>query len=139
MLERTAGCLELGSVRRIVPGSMSVSSRRMLHSTFWNHGAMELELSPLWQALIHGIGPNRKSIETNGTNEFDYTGGMMLDFLYPSGATNLIRLCSPWIPDRNEFSRPRTAFGKVGQRLYTSAAGNGAVTTFPAAEKIEAR
>ncbi|KFY46384.1 hypothetical protein V495_02515 [Pseudogymnoascus sp. VKM F-4514 (FW-929)] len=123
MLERTAGCLELGSVRRFVPGSKSMKSRRMLHSAFWNHGAMELELSPLWQVLTQGTVHNDLPIQTN---EPDNSGGVMLDFLYPSGALNLIRQYSPWTPDRTEFRRPR-GIGRIGQRLYTSAAGDGSV------------
>lgn len=132
MLERTAGCLELGSVRRFVPGSKSMKSRRMLHSAFWNHGAMELELSPLWQVLIQGTAQNDRPMETN---EPDNTGGMMLDFLYPSGALNLIRQYSPWTPDRTEFRRPR-GLGRIGQRLYTSAAGDSSVTMSRHAEEI---
>jgi pentatricopeptide repeat-containing protein PET309 len=132
MLERTAGCLELGSVRRFVPGSKSMKSHRMLHSAFWNHGAMELELSPLWQVLIQGTAHNDRPIETN---EHDNSGGMMLDFLYPSGALNLIRQYSPWTPDRTEFRRPR-GLGRIGQRLYTSAAGDGSMIMSRRAEEV---
>ncbi|KAL5348040.1 hypothetical protein ACLOAV_006520 [Pseudogymnoascus australis] len=93
---------------------------------------MELELSPLWQVLIQGTAQNDRPMETN---EPDNTGGMMLDFLYPSGALNLIRQYSPWTPDRTEFRRPR-GLGRIGQRLYTSAAGDSSVTMSRHAEEI---
>ncbi|KFY09835.1 hypothetical protein V491_07943 [Pseudogymnoascus sp. VKM F-3775] len=109
-----------------------MKSRRMLHSAFWNHGAMDLELSPLWQVLIQGAAQNDSPMETN---ESDSSGGTMLDFLYPSGALNIIRQYSPWTPDRAEFRRPR-GLGRIGQRLYTSAAGDGSVVVSRRAEEV---
>lgn len=98
----------------------------MLHSAFWNHGATELELSPLWQALVQGPEPDHKPMEINGPA---YSGVTIPDFLYPSGALNLIRQCSPWITDRHESRRSRIGVGRLGHRLYTSAAGDGAPGT----------
>ncbi|KFY17520.1 hypothetical protein V492_00615 [Pseudogymnoascus sp. VKM F-4246] len=103
----------------------------MLHSAFWSHGAMELELSPLWQVLIQGTAHDGQV----ATNEPDNSGGMMLDFLYPSGALNIIRQYSPWTPDRSEFRRPR-GLGRIGQRLYTSAAGDGSVAMSRRADEV---
>ncbi|KFY85634.1 hypothetical protein V500_08239 [Pseudogymnoascus sp. VKM F-4518 (FW-2643)] len=82
--------------------------------------------------LIQGTAHNDRRIETN---EPDNSGGMMLDFLYPSGALNLIRQYSPWTPDRTEFRRPR-GLGRIGQRLYTSAAGDGSVPMSRRAEEV---
>jgi pentatricopeptide repeat-containing protein PET309 len=124
MLERTAGCLETGSLRRLVPGSQKpLKSRRMLHSAFWNHGATELEYSPLWAALIRGLGTAVNEHEEMHSKSVSnaYAGGF-LDFLYPSGAVRFIRQYSLWKPDTQDAQRARAGFGRLGQRLYTSVA-----------------
>lgn len=134
MLERTAGCLESGSLRRFIPGSKAVNSRRMLHSTFWSHGAVELELSPLWQSLMQVSDVKEPAEDDKTTNAvLSNSGGAVLDFLYPSGALNFIRQCSPWTADRIERGHSKVAFGRLGHRLYTSAAGdsNAGVATTP--------
>jgi len=125
MLERTAGCLESGSLRRFIPGSKTVNSRRMLHSTFWSHGAIELELSPLWQSLMQVSEVKEPAEDDKTTNAvLSNSGAAVLDFLYPSGALNFIRQCSPWTADGTERRRSKVAFGRLGHRLYTSAAGD---------------
>jgi pentatricopeptide repeat-containing protein PET309 len=124
MLERTAGCLETGSLRRLLPGSKkSLKSRRMLHSTFWNHGAGELELSPVWTALIRGHevtvdNQDEKTSKHNSPN----ASGLFLDFLYPSGAVKLVRQCSSWGSERQETRRLRPGARRFEHRLYTSLA-----------------
>jgi len=120
MLERTAGCLESGSLRRLVPISRkSVKSRRSLHSSFWNNGAVDIELSPLWAALIRGP---QQADECDDSKASNATGGFLLDFLYPTGTINILRQCSGWGLDRHEVRHTRAGLGKLGQRLYTSSA-----------------
>lgn len=120
MLERTAGCLESGSLRRLVPTSRkSVKSRRSLHSTFWNHGAVDIELSPLWAALVRGP----QSTNESGDDKTSIaTGGYLLEFLYPTGTINILRQYSRWGIDRQEARHTRAGLGRLGQRLYTSSA-----------------
>jgi pentatricopeptide repeat-containing protein PET309 len=86
MLERTAGCLETGSLRRLLPGSQRpLKSRRMLHSAFWSHGAIDLEHSPLWKALIRGPDIVVDDNDEKSTKSISSTSaGGFLDFLYPS-------------------------------------------------------
>lgn len=120
MLERTARCLETGNLRRFVPGSKKLmKSRRMLHSTFWNHGATDLELSPLWSALVRR--PDTVHEQDEGRTHAPYgTGGPLLDFLYPSAALKIIRQFSSWAPDNQDKRRVRAGVARLGQRLYTS-------------------
>ncbi|RFU35691.1 hypothetical protein B7463_g646, partial [Scytalidium lignicola] len=128
MLEKT-GCLESGSLRRLLPGSKSsLKSRRALHCAFWNHGGGDLELSSVWADLVRSaegaeqssdVRPVRPSITGNG--------GMVLDFLYPVGTINFIRQFSWWNTDRQDRPRGPAGFGKLGQRLYTSSAGESSI------------
>lgn len=127
MLERTAGCLETGSLRRLLPGSpRPLKVRRMLHSTFWNHGAIELEHSPLWMALIRGpesvVDEHNEKCVKSVSNA---SAGGFLDFLYPGGAIRLIRRYSLWKYDTQEIQRARAGVTRSGQRSYTSGAVEG--------------
>ncbi|KAH8590481.1 hypothetical protein B0O99DRAFT_579962 [Bisporella sp. PMI_857] len=119
MLERTAGCLESGSLRRLAASRKTIKSRRSLHSTFWNHGAIDTELSPLWTALVQGSDPNENSCDAH--KSFN-GGGLFLDFLYPAGTINFFRHISSWGVDRQDGRRSRVGFRRLGQRQYTSAA-----------------
>lgn len=123
MLERTAGRLESGSLRRLLPSSRkSLKSRRTLHSAFWNHGGGDLELSPLWAALLRGPDPVDQLSEQQQQNKLNGQNGVLLDFLYPAGTINFIRQFSGWGLDRQDARRGRAGFGRLGHRLYTSAA-----------------
>jgi pentatricopeptide repeat-containing protein PET309 len=122
MLERTAGCLESGTLRRLLPASKkSTKSRRTLHSGFWTHGAADLELSPLWTALVRasdlvehqeGAKAQRKNNAVQNT--------LLLDFLYPAGTLNFLRNYSGWWADRPDGRYPRGLLGRLGHRQYTS-------------------
>ena len=122
MLERTAGCLESGSLRRLLPSSKkSLKSRRTLHSTFWHHGAGDLELSPLWAALVRATelanqhsDASQKSLTTQSAT--------LLDFLYPAGTINFLRQYSGWGVDRQDGRWGRSGLGRLGYRQYTSSA-----------------
>jgi pentatricopeptide repeat-containing protein PET309 len=123
MLERTAGCLETGSLRRLIPGPKKpLKSRRSLHSGFWNHGAIDLEFSPLWAALIRGPDPVDQNCESEQQKNSTGSGGMLLDFLYPAGTIGFLRQYSGWGVDRQDGRRSVAGFAKLGHRLYTSSA-----------------
>jgi pentatricopeptide repeat-containing protein PET309 len=124
MLERTAGCLETGSLRRLLPASKkSVKSRRTLHSGFWNHGAGDIELSPLWAALVQAAEPLNQQRESQmQQRNSNGMGGVFLEFLYPAGTLSFLRQYSGWGVERSETRWPRTGFGRLGHRQFTSVA-----------------
>lgn len=122
MLERTAGCLESGSLRRLIPGPKLAGSRRMLHSGFWNHGTTELEMSPLWQALLQvsmakDATPDECTRDSAPSSSTGY-----LDFLYPIGALSALHQYSSWAMHGLERRRLRSAFGGGGRRAYSNVA-----------------
>ncbi len=125
MLERTAGCLETGSLRRLLPASRkALKSRRTLHSAFWNHGASDLEMSPLWTSLVRMAEPLD---EQRGGDEQSHRFptaqmGMMLDFLYPAGTLRFLRQYSGWGLDRPGGKLARNGLEKLGYRQYSSSA-----------------
>jgi pentatricopeptide repeat-containing protein PET309 len=124
MLERTAGCLETGSLRRLLPGPRhSLKSRRTLHSGFWSHSAVDLELSPLWQIILRAADTVEKP-QAKSPNQITSTAnaGVLLDFLYPAGTIRLLRECSNWGTDRKEGKQLRLGVGKLGCRLFSSSA-----------------
>jgi pentatricopeptide repeat-containing protein PET309 len=123
MLERTAGCLESGSLRRLLPGSRKpLKSRRMLHSCFWNHNAAELEPSPLCSTLFRGPDSADQESEIQQQTPSTIHAGFLLDFLYPAGTINFLRQYSGWVLDRQDSRQMRLGLRRVGQRLYTSSA-----------------
>ncbi|TVY49444.1 putative pentatricopeptide repeat-containing protein [Lachnellula occidentalis] len=124
MLERTAGCLESGSLRCLLPASRkSLKSRRTLHSGFWKHAAGDLELSsPLWAALVRSADSVAQEAEATEQRSSTGNGGMFLDFLYPVGTINLFRHYSGWGVDRQDPRWASNRLAKLGQRLYTSSA-----------------
>lgn len=125
MLERTAGCLESGSLRRLLPrATKSLKSRRMLQSAFWNHGAMGLELSPFSNTLISMRDAFNGHNESNSRSTIPVPTGAFLGFLYPLGALSLIQQYSLWNHDKLEAQprRSHARFRHLGQRLFTSLA-----------------
>jgi pentatricopeptide repeat-containing protein PET309 len=124
MLERTAGCLESGTLRRLLPASRNpTKSRRTLHSGFWTHGAVDLELSPLWTALVRASEPAERQEEARLQQRSPAVPStMLLDFLYPAGTLNFLRTYSGWWADRQDGRFARGGLGKIGHRKYTSSA-----------------
>ena len=99
MLERATACLKPGAARsplQIV--CKTPKSRRLLHSTFWEHGASQFEL-PLWLAYTQppSHGATATTLNSPPGSHFDigrggfegrgHAGivpdGIFLDFLYP--------------------------------------------------------
>jgi pentatricopeptide repeat-containing protein PET309 len=124
MLERTAGCLESGSLRRLLPASKrSLKSRRTLHSGFWTHGASDLELSPLWAALIRATYTGEQQGEVLSQHRLSSGhGSMLMEFLYPARTINFLRQYSGWGVDRQDGRWARAGLAKLGHRQYTSSA-----------------
>ncbi|KAL1635890.1 hypothetical protein SLS58_010058 [Diplodia intermedia] len=91
MLERASLCLESGG-RHLLRGPKShLRSRRTLHSSFWHHGAGDLDL-PAWWASVLQPSPASDSQphdppEESGRNAARQAAaqdGLFLDFLYPA-------------------------------------------------------
>lgn len=125
MLERTAGCLESGSLRRLLPATI-IKSRRTLHPSFWSHGARDLEVSPLWTALVRMAVPEHREREADvHTRHSTMAGsGMKLDFLFPAETLHSLRRNSGWgFGSRQGGGRlARNDLEKIGYRQYTSSA-----------------
>ncbi|KAI5865082.1 hypothetical protein GGS23DRAFT_407880 [Durotheca rogersii] len=123
MLEKTAAGLEPCGFHRVVPGAVkSLRSARHLRTSFWRHGAVDIELTTTWKALMHG------TIDLNMSPAPEENGGpalsastLPLDFLYPSGALTLTRRLN-WSSHISSypgmFPRGRP-FLKFPPRLYT--------------------
>ncbi|ROW15148.1 hypothetical protein VPNG_02956 [Cytospora leucostoma] len=123
MLERTAASLEPCNFQRVLPPTTtSLKSRRRLHTAFWHHGAAEIELSNVWQTLVRepleslNIFPAAQSSRAESLTASTF----LLDFLYPQGATSLLRSLSPTVLAR--YERPRLHLGGALSRPFTSSA-----------------
>jgi pentatricopeptide repeat-containing protein PET309 len=91
----------------------------MLHSSFWNHGAAELQLS-LWSNLFC----DRSIVNQDGKNlksHADIATGL-LDFLSSPRAVKYLWQCPPSRCDRQEGQRLRAGLSRTGQRFYASLA-----------------
>ncbi|KAI9764146.1 MAG: hypothetical protein M1835_007643 [Candelina submexicana] len=108
---------------------MSIKSRRMLHSTFWSHGAGDLDLPPWWTTIVQGAfgdGVKADSYRDLTTrNAFSNPFGELgLDFLYPTKTLAFIRKCSAYGSERWHCHRARQS-AKQSTRAYTSVAREG--------------
>lgn len=132
MLERTAASLEPCSFQRIIPSTNTpLKSKRRLHTAFWQHGAADIELSSVWQALVrepldplHLLTPAHSNNNTNiKKSESLRASTILLDFLYPQSTVSLSRRYSPpFALDRHD--RPRAYLRGTVPRLFTSAASD---------------
>jgi len=114
MLERMAQCLESGSFQCFLPLSLKpLTSRRMLHSSFWNHGRTDLKLSP-WNSFFHGTFIINEDRNMSLKQRVDVVRGLFLDFLYPAGALRFPSQRSSRRSDRQK-----------NQWLYTRLSGLG--------------
>ncbi|KAJ4416461.1 hypothetical protein N0V82_006726 [Gnomoniopsis sp. IMI 355080] len=128
MLERTAASLEPCHFQRVLPPSKTpFKSSRRLHTAFWQHGAADIELSGVWQALIRepleflNLSATSQNSSTS-RNESLNASTFLLDFLYPQGAASLLRKLSPSVLDR--YERPHWYLRGTGPRLFTSSASS---------------
>ncbi|KAI1214121.1 uncharacterized protein F4807DRAFT_114978 [Annulohypoxylon truncatum] len=125
MLEKTAASLEPCGLQRVVPGAAkSLRAPRQLQSAFWKHGAADIELTSAWQALMHGTFDfNMGSTSEDNKGSALTASAFLLDFLYPTGAINLMRRLTPITPtstSRSNSLRQGQRFAKLAPRLFTS-------------------
>ncbi|ROW05772.1 hypothetical protein VMCG_05266 [Cytospora schulzeri] len=99
-------------------------SRRRLHTTFWHHGAADIELSNVWQTLIRDPLESLNLLPTSQSSRAESltASTFLLDFLYPQGASSLLRKLSPSVLDK--YERPRLYLRGGLSRGFTSSAQN---------------
>lgn len=121
MLERTAASLEPCNFQRVLPPTtISLKSHRRLHTAFWHHGAAEIELSGVWQALVRdpleslSIFPVPRHLRAEPL----IASTFLLDFFNPQIASSLLRRLSPSVLDK--YERPRLYLRSAVPRLFTS-------------------
>ncbi|KAF2004797.1 hypothetical protein P154DRAFT_560537 [Amniculicola lignicola CBS 123094] len=95
MLERASTCLETGGRQLFQAPKRCLRTRRMIHFSFWHHGANDLSLPSSWaSALINGPGDGDvgdwcpRVTNRNSTRRHE---GPLLDFLYPEKTLALIQ------------------------------------------------
>ncbi|KAK4134218.1 TPR-like protein [Trichocladium antarcticum] len=123
MLERTATTIEPCSLQRVLPVTRTcLQSRRQLHTAFWQHGAAELELLDVCQAIMR-LPPSDRTTpatlaDSNMRPDTMRASGVLLDFLYPRGTAALLRRLYPMHLLR---LGPSPGYRRPVARLFTSA------------------
>lgn len=140
MLERTAASLEPCNFQRVIPPTtISLKSHRRLHTTFWHHGAAEIELSSVWQAIVRDPleSLNILPVPRHLRAEPLIASTFLLDFFNPQSAASLLRRLSPSVLDK--YERPRLYLKSAVPRLFTSSAASAQKPQpQPHAEKVPA-
>ncbi|KAF2684109.1 hypothetical protein K458DRAFT_418425 [Lentithecium fluviatile CBS 122367] len=116
MLERASTCLETSGRQLFRAPKRCLRTRRMLHSSFWHHGASDLIL-PVWWAsapILHdGSG--------DAASTARHHDGPLLDFLYPEKTLALIRRMSSYGKESRDARRRPMHGSRV--RQYSTAQG----------------
>ena len=124
MLERTAASLEPCNIHRVLPSTSTANpfiSRRRISSTFWQHGAAEIDLPNACQVMSREMPePPEPSTPAHSQADTVIASTFLLDFLYPHGAATLLRKLSPTVLER--YERPKSRLHTHGPRLYATAA-----------------
>ncbi|KAK4230011.1 hypothetical protein QBC38DRAFT_61986 [Podospora fimiseda] len=111
MLERTASSIEPCSLslQRVLPSTRAcLQSRRQLHTTFWNHGAHELDVIAACQSLMRlprTEPPKAPRLPPEPKKEVPTmirASSFLFDFLYPNGTAALLRRLYPQLSSRIE-------------------------------------
>ncbi|KAK5160292.1 hypothetical protein LTR04_004595 [Oleoguttula sp. CCFEE 6159] len=130
MLERATGCLESGGRHFLRTSSRLCRSRRALRSSFWHHGAGDLDLPSWWATILHPpIGPyaegqyepEGKATRLKSASDL-VTDEPILDFLYPTHTLALIRRISRLGLERWERCHAHR-LGYSSARGYSSKSG----------------
>lgn len=97
MLEWASTCLETGGRQLLRPRKPCLRTRRMLHSTFWHHGASDLAL-PFWWPTASVFGRTIGDVDDSrhSNSSIKTTEGPCLEFLYPAKTLALLRKLSKY-------------------------------------------
>ncbi|KAF1949497.1 hypothetical protein CC80DRAFT_270080 [Byssothecium circinans] len=120
MLERASTCLETGGRQLLRAPTQCLRTRRMLHSSFWHHGASDL-LLPVWwasSAILDHAGGDVDDRPRSNTKTRTYDAPL-LDFLYPEKTLALIRRLSAYGSDAVDVRR-RPLNGTAVRQFSTS-------------------
>ncbi|KAF2768260.1 hypothetical protein EJ03DRAFT_383454 [Teratosphaeria nubilosa] len=136
MLEKAKACLRSGARKslRSTCGQTAHRSKRRVHSSFWNHGAGDLELPPYMlsptppklplRSGISSVTSGRRDADEGATGGGAGADGTFLDFLYPPPALALLsRASGPAVErwERRNARRPPDGFVQTS-RGYASKA-----------------
>ena len=107
MLERTAAGLESCTLQRVLarPARSAGRRHRNLHTGFWQHGASAIELSSLWPQFPRASDIYPADVVSPIQPSF-VASAFLLDFLYPSGARELLRQLSPFVTRPRDVRKP---------------------------------
>ncbi|KAL1585444.1 hypothetical protein WHR41_05671 [Cladosporium halotolerans] len=137
MLERAAACLDSGARLSVRCARRVSRNNRSLSSTFWHHGAGDLEILPgsSVQPTPHTVDVKASRNHCDGelqlhtdkdADRASVSGGPFLDFLYPPQALALLRRGSGKRAERwqrgNERRLPR-GFGHATRRYSSKPPG----------------
>ena len=127
MLERAPGCLEHGGRHLLSLSKKSLRSQRSLHSTFFCHGAGDIDLPSWWIELLQKPPPEGVGVVQSITDtarkciSAGLADGGFLDFLYP--AKTLILIHKLAIRDASYArNRNQVQTNHYASRPYTSEA-----------------
>ncbi|KAL8722981.1 MAG: hypothetical protein Q9181_007380 [Wetmoreana brouardii] len=129
MIERAATCLESGGKHLLRIPTKPFRKHRSLHSTFWSHGAGDINLPAWWHAFLQVPSASDPlwGSRTNGlaaqSVASDGIGLGLLHFLYPGQTLAFIRRCV----SENATTLRRRRRSRIllqRSRSYTSTADN---------------
>jgi pentatricopeptide repeat-containing protein PET309 len=103
MLERAKACLQSGARESVRCATRATRSTRLLHSTFWNHGAGDLDLPP-WASIMYPMpsdlplkdGSKARGGKSKQSARTTPGDGVFLDFLYPPQALAMLSRAQFW-------------------------------------------
>ena len=122
MIERAAGCLEIGGRCLLRIPKKPFRSQRFLHSTFWSHGAGDIDLPSWWIALLQVPQLKNPTSSTKTMTDRLQEGGLM-DFLYPTQTVAFFQqLVSKDMTALLNYRRRRYAYMRA--RAYASSASD---------------
>ncbi|KAM0202852.1 hypothetical protein ACHAPA_000720 [Fusarium lateritium] len=96
MLERTAATLESCSLQRVINRTSNQS--RSLRTGFWQHGAAAIDISSALPGPTRTAEVETSESETKQLQSNFMASVLMLDFLYPTSTTPLLRRLYPEFP-----------------------------------------
>ncbi|KAF2654884.1 hypothetical protein K491DRAFT_631167 [Lophiostoma macrostomum CBS 122681] len=113
MLERASTCLESGGRHLLQCPKRGLRSRRMLHSSFWHHGAIDLSLPAWWASPSI---PGRLS----GDDQSRGCDGLLLDFLYPEKTLALMQTITKYGADSLKARRKQSSRANAVRQFSTT-------------------
>ncbi|KAH8725590.1 hypothetical protein GQ44DRAFT_680859 [Phaeosphaeriaceae sp. PMI808] len=123
MLERASTCLETGGRQLLRAPRPCLRSRRTLHSTFWHHGASDLNL-PTWWAASSTVDARTGDVDDRMAKTASLTAsgsydGALLEFLYSDKTLALLR--SLYTTGLDASASRRRQLNRPSKRHFTTA------------------